>query len=113
MSIWFQRRDKDGIEARYSVTVPLEIVLVVLTLIAAFIGPRYFGDNTLLVTDAFILLVVGLSLFLASKIPVFKKGVFNTWGSKNMSPIFKWAYWVGYGAMILGGVLVLAAARIA
>ena len=86
MTIWFQRRDKDGVEAKYSVTVPLESVLVVLA-------------------------VLGFLLFFASKLSVYKNGVFNSWGSKSMSTPFKLAYWIGCSAMMLGSVVILAAAR--
>ena len=102
MSFWIYRKEKDGRSFVYSITVPIELIIIVLGLMAAILLPRYFHDSVQFGKDALILSFLGFSLFLASKISLFQRGIWNSWGTKQMSKPFSWLYIIGYTLMVIG-----------
>ena len=111
MSLWFRKTDSQGVTARYSVSVPLELFLVVFAVLAAILTPRYFGNKAALTNDSILIVGIGFGLFVASKVSVFRTGVFNAWGPGKMTPLFRWLYWSGYGFMLLGSTVLIAVAE--
>ncbi|MBK6796026.1 MAG: hypothetical protein IPG76_04310 [Acidobacteria bacterium] len=50
-------------------------------------------------------LLVGFALFLAAKIPQYRKGIYWSVGTREMTTREqKWQYRVGYGLMVFGGI---------
>jgi hypothetical protein len=102
MSIWIYRKGDDGKKSIYTVYIPFEILIVIIGVIAALLIPRYVHNFQQLAIDSIIMTMAGFILLLISKISQFKKGIWNSWGSKQMRKPFKFSYWFGYALMVLG-----------
>lgn len=102
MSIWYFKKDKDGKTSVYSEYFPFEFIMIFTGLLAAMFGPRYFHNSTQFGVDSFTLTLFGFALFFISKMSLFKKGVWSSWGTELMSKPFKYIYWCGYVLMGLG-----------
>jgi len=102
MSFWIYRKDKKGKNAVYSVTIPFELLIIILGLLAVFILPRYMFDSTQFGRDSISIAGLGFALFFISKISLFKERIWNSWGSELMTKPFKVAYRLGYVLMALG-----------
>ena len=70
------------------------------------ISPKEFGYSDF-DTIVLILLKIGLFLLLISKLPLFKKGVFTSFGSKKMSRISKIIYRISYVFISIGIIMFL------
>jgi hypothetical protein len=80
--------------------------MVVLGLLAALIGPRLFRNPSLVIMFPFALLSVGLSFLIISKISLYRKGVWFSFGSalmtKGYAKLYKLSYLlIGLGTLIL------------
>lgn len=108
MSFWIYKKDKKGKTSIYTVPfLPLEFIMLFIGLLAVLIVPRYFCNSTQLGIDSLALAIFGFALLFISKITLFRKGIWNSWGTKLMSKPFKYVYWCGYiliGLGILGSV---------
>ena len=104
MSFWIYQKNKDGKSSVTSVTVPFEMIIILLGLLAGLLFPRYFHNEVQFGKDALALTFLGFSLFLISKISLFQRGIWNSWGTKQMKKPFNWLYKVGYVFMGLGFV---------
>jgi hypothetical protein len=102
MSFWIYRKDKDGRPFVYSVTVPFETILIALGLIACFLAPRCMHNSMQVFKDAWVLTLIGFSLFVLSKLSLFRQRIWNSWGTRQMSKPFKWLYRMGYTFMTIG-----------
>ena len=85
MSIWFYRKDKKGKSSVYSVTVPFEILIIILGLIAGLLVPRYMFNPKQVCIDSIVITFLGFALFFISKLSFFAKGIWNSWGTKKMN----------------------------
>ena len=104
MSFWYYRKAKDGKSSVYSITVPLELIFLLVGLLFGILSPRYFMDSRQFGFDSIILIILGFSLFFVSKASLFIQGIWNSWGPKMMRKQFKWAYYSGYMLMISGSL---------
>jgi hypothetical protein len=102
MSFWIYRKDKEGKSAVYSVNIPIELLIIIIGILAAFILPRYMFDSTQIGKDSLSIAGLGFVLFFISKISLFKKRIWNSWGPRLMSKPFKVAYSIGYVLIALG-----------
>ena len=108
MSIWYYQKNKEGKRAVFSITIPLEVFIVFLGLVAALVVPRYALNGGQIGLDSFIMVGIGFMLVVVSKISVFRRGIWNSWGSRQMNGPFRWVYRCGYLLMLIGvfGLLV-------
>ena len=102
MSIWIYRKDKDYKKSIYSISVPFEAILIIFGIIVASIAPRYIQNSSQLVPDAIAIIMTGFVLFLISKISMFIRGIWNSWGTMNMRRPFTYLYRTGYFLMVTG-----------
>jgi hypothetical protein len=103
MSFWIYQKEKNGKTSVYSVSIPfLESIIIVMALIAAILAPGYMCNSTQFGIDSMYLSAVGFLLVLISKITLFKRGIWNSWGSKQMTTPFKSVYLSGYTLIGLG-----------
>ena len=107
MSLWFYRKGKEEDSSIFSVTIPFEVLIIILSLLAALLVPRYMFNAKQLGTDSIFITLFGFILFLISKISLFAKGIWNRWGSKLMKKPFRRIYECGYILMVIGFVGVL------
>ncbi len=113
MSWWMYRRDADGRFVVWQIDVDLMIIVFVLGLLVTFVVPRWMRGPTAIASDAGVLLLAGLSCLTASKISLFRRGVWGSWGPRLMTKLWARLYKIGYG-LIFGGVfLLLLAHRVA
>ena len=105
MSFWIYRKDKDGKKRLYDVYIPIELLIILLGLFCGIFAPRYIHDHTKFVYDSITILLAGFVFLLISKISLFSKGIWNSWGSSLMNAPFNYLYWIGYVLMGLGLVL--------
>ena len=106
MSFWFYKKEKKGKKSLYAVDIPYDAIMPLLGMIAALLFVRYLNLNNF-IKDFFYLIFAGFFLLLISKISLFSRGIWNSWGTKHMSKTFRILYIVGYGFMGTGVVLIL------
>ncbi len=110
MSIWINKKDKDGKSHILAIEVPIMGVIILLGLFTSLFAPRYFLSSEEIVIktiarDSACLLVTGFLFILISKISLFRKRIWISWGSKLMTKPFRLLYKFGY-LLMLGGVLI-------
>lgn len=112
MSFWFYKKDKKTL---FAVDIPLELLMLVVALIAALLIPQFSKMRTTAqpipaassLNLPIFLTIAGFCLFLISKISLFTKGIWNSWGMSRMSGIFRVFYIMGYFLMAAGIALFL------
>jgi hypothetical protein len=107
MSYWFYKKEKSGKKSLYAVDFPYVAIMPLLGMIAALLFPRYLNLNNL-IKDCFYLVSAGFFLILISKISLFSKGIWNSWGPNHMSKPFKFLYITGYMSIVIGILLIIA-----
>lgn len=102
MSYWLYRKGKDGKTYTYSVTVPIEMIIIIIAIIVCHLVPRYINNSVQVGKDSLTLCLIGFTLFTVSKISLFRRGIRNSWGTDQMNNTFRWLYKAGYTFMIIG-----------
>lgn len=101
MSWWISRKGQHGERDYFLVNVPFETVIAITAILAAMIIPALETPSRALpVSIPFLLL--GFLCFIVAKISLFRKGIWSSWGPKQMIRPFKVLYVVGYVFMVLG-----------
>lgn len=117
MSQWSSIKEKDGAKSTILVDMP-PFVFIIIVFIAAYTIPHFLStpditvkkDVTISAISAlpfivcFVLMGIGLVLFVVSKISVFKKGLLLSFGYKSMKPLYRALYIVGYLLMAISSV---------
>ncbi len=111
MSIWINRKNKNQKPSIYSVSIPVEFLIIFLGLLASVFAARYIFNPAQFQNDSITITLLGFILFIISKISLFTKGIWNSWGSGKMKKHFKWLYRCGYFLMIFGIICMLAALK--
>ena len=106
MSFWFYRK-KGNKSSIYSASIPFELILIFFGIFAAVVIPRYMFNSSQMGKDSLLLLIIGFILLFISKLSLFSKGIWNSWGTKQMNKIFKYLYRLGYGLIGIGCIGVL------
>jgi hypothetical protein len=107
MSFWIYRKNKEGKKEMYSVTIPIEMLMIIMGLITALIVPRYLISPIRVITDSMFIVIFGFILFAIAKISLFSKGIWNSWGSKLMDKRYRILYRTGYIIMGIGVAVLL------
>ena len=108
MSFWIYKKEKDGRTSVTSVTVPIEMLIIIFGMISVFLMPRYLHHSGQFAKDMLSVAAFGFFLFCVSKISLFYRGIWNSLGPKHMKKPFKFLYKSGYLFMavgFIGGVL--------
>ncbi len=106
MSLWLYKRDKSWKKILWQIDFEPLSMMVVLGLLAAFIGPSIFRNPSIIILFPFALVTVGLACLIISKISLYKKGIWFSFGpalmSKGYAKLYKVAYvLIGLGTLIL------------
>jgi len=101
MSLWIYKNNKEGNKELFAVSFPLPIIMLLLGLLVALIVPNIMKPHIYLKESSYVA-AVGFILVLISKVSLFKKGVWNSWGSKLMSKPYRILYRCGYVLIIIG-----------
>src|SRR6266436_749895 len=108
MSLWIDRNGKGGRREIWLVPFEPMSVVFVIGLIFTLYAPRLMRAT--IVGDAEVLLGLGFALFIASKISLFRRGIWLSWGSSRMTTTWRRAYRLGYASMLLGALMIFLAA---
>ena len=95
MSLWVEKKRRDDSRGIEITTFPFAELLLPAMILIGLMATIGRGGAVLLTC-------LGCFLLVISKISVFRKGVFTSWGSKVVSPSFRACYRVGYAFMLLG-----------
>jgi glucan phosphoethanolaminetransferase (alkaline phosphatase superfamily) len=107
MSFWWYRRDKSGKRYLWQIDYDPMIVLVVIGLIVAIIGPSLLRNPSIIIFFPFFLLIAGLACLVISKISLYKKRIWFSFGSGLMSKGYANLYKVAYVLIGVGVLLML------
>jgi hypothetical protein len=111
MSIWFIQKEKKGSVNIISAEIPLFLILILLGIIAGYLGLVSFNStqkiNAAFFNFSFFLVMSGFGAVLISKISLFRKGFWKSWGSNLMTKPFKLIYRAGYSFLCLGMIFIL------
>jgi len=108
MSIWWYGKDKDGKKSITSISIPYPIFVIVFGMIIAVVAPLLSSGK---LPPQFIIntffLCSGFLLFFISELYQFKRGIWTTWGWRDMPAIGKAFYLAGYLLMGYGAIKLL------
>ena len=109
MSLWLYRRDKNGKKILWQIDFDPMIILVVIGLLAAlFIGPSVFRNPSIIKMFPFGLLSAGLACLIVSKISLYKRGIWFSFGPGFMTKGYAKLYKAGYLLLGVGTLLLFA-----
>lgn len=108
MSLWLSKKDKSGKKILWQIDFDPMIILVVIGLIAALIGPSLFRNPSIITIFPFGLLSAGLACLIISKMSLYKRGIWFSFGPGHMTKGYAKLYKVGYFLLGVGTLLLLA-----
>jgi len=107
MSLWIYKKDKSGKTILWQIDVALPILIMLLTgFMGALMGTKLYGKPSIALWVPFIILVVGVVLLFISKLSLYRKGIYDSFGPGQMTKAYATLYKTAY--VLLGfGVLIL------
>ena len=93
MSLWIKKKRQNG-GSDFLLFPVAEMLLPTIILLALLV--------TIGLVGGLMLFSLGFLLFIAAKMSQLVNGIYISWGSKSMSPIFRVFYRLGYGLMTAG-----------
>jgi hypothetical protein len=108
MSYWSYEKDASGRTIYTSSGVSASVTLAVIAL--GLLVAQYLFNPTGTVR---FLLWSGFACILAAKLSLFRRGIWNSWGTSQMTVWWVWLYKLGYGLIGLAIILILIAYRVA
>ena len=110
MSFWIYRRDSRNGKELWQLDVPVDLALLTTGFLFALIVPAVQRFPTPFAIAAGLITLTGLILLLLCKLSLFRKGIWISWGSRQMSEGYANLYKPAYGLMVVGvGLLALVA----
>jgi hypothetical protein len=108
MSLWWHKRDKSGKKLLWQIDFEPLSVMMLFALLFALIGPGIVGNPSRIILFPFALLLIGFTCLLISKISIYRKGIWLSFGSKHMSKGYATLYRTAYILIGLGVLLLVA-----
>ena len=102
MSIWIYRKNKTGKKSVTTISGPLFLIMVFILYMGSFIAIAVQRGIDPIFFTCLYLAGIGFVFFVISKISQFSRGVWNSWGMKEMPIIGKAFYVAGYCLMAFG-----------
>jgi len=93
MSLWLKRKKGNG-GSDFILFPGAEMLLPAIIFLALLVTMGLVGG--------LLLFSLGFLLFLIAKTSLLIRGIYVSWGSNSMSPVFRIFYRVGYGLMMAG-----------
>ena len=107
MSFWWTTRDKSGRRHLWQIDFDPMIIIMVVGMLVAMIFPRLFRDPTRVIVLPFVVIVAGLACLSVSKLSLYRKGVWFSFGPRLMSKGYASLYKVAYVLLGVGVLLLL------
>jgi hypothetical protein len=111
MSLWIYKKDKSGKTVLWQIDIAIPLVMVLLGLLAALILPKTLENPSFMVWLPFALSSTGLMLLIISKMSLFRRGIWLSFGPRQMTKRYASLYKAGYILLGLGVLLILALLR--
>lgn len=108
MSFWIYKKDKNGKTILWLIDVPFSLLMLFTAFLAALIGPKLYGNPSIILWLPFALSAAGVVLLLISKLSLYGKGIWISFGPKQMSKKYASIYKAAYVLIGLGVLLLLA-----
>lgn len=105
MSFWWHKRDESDKKILWEIDFDPMILLIILGVLAAIVGPSLLRNPSIILFIPFMLLLAGLSCLILAKISVYRKGIWFSFGSRHMSRGYARLYWAAYALLGLGVLL--------
>lgn len=109
MSWWVYGKDKSGRRVVWEIDVDFMQVVFVLGILATFFAPALLRGPTAIFADGIRFIGAGLACLVVSKVSLFRRGVWFSWGPRAMTKWWARLYKVGYAIIAIGIFLVLVA----
>jgi|MudIll2142460700_1097286.scaffolds.fasta_scaffold1268540_2 hypothetical protein len=107
MSLWIYKKEKNGKKILWQIDFDPMVIMVVIAMLAALIGPVFFQDPSIIIKLPFVLLGTGLVCLIISKMSLYKRGIWFSFGPKFMSKGFAKLYKAAYVLIGFGGLILL------
>jgi uncharacterized membrane protein YvlD (DUF360 family) len=107
MSLWVYKKDNTGKRHLWQIGFDPLIIIVVIGLVAALIWPHIFQTPWFILIIPLVLLTAGLALLIISKLSLYWKGIWFSFGPGLMSKGYVTTYKVAYVLIVMGVLLLL------
>ena len=107
MSFWITKKENDGKAYLWQIDVDPLIIIMLIGIFAAMIIPQIHHNPSLLIILPLVLSVFGIVLLIISKISLYRKGIWFSFGSKLMSRGYARLYKLAYIFIIIGNLVLL------
>jgi len=104
MSFWMYRKDKSGKTHLWQIDFDPLIIMILIGLLAAVVGPTFFRNPSSILMLPLAFAFVGLAWLITSKVSLYRKGIWFSFGPGLMSDGYARLYKLAY---ILIGIGVL------
>jgi hypothetical protein len=109
VSWWVNGRDKSGKRALWAIDVDLMQIVLVAGLAVTLFAPRLLRGPAAIFGDAIRIFGVGFACLAASKVSLFRRGIWISWGPRLMTKWWARVYKLGYALMAISVFLGLVA----
>lgn len=107
MSFWVYRKDINGKTYLWQIDVDPLIIVMIIGILAAILIPQVKLNPSLLLILPFTCTIIGLVFLSISKVSLYRKGIWVSFGAKLMSKRYARLYKLGYLFIITGMLAVL------
>ena len=109
MSFWIYRKDETGKKHLWAIDVDPLVLMMMVGLLFAFIGPTLILDPVRAAVRGAVVLAAGFICLMSAKFSLFRRGIWRSWGPRPMTLWWARLYKLGYILMFAGAILVLRA----
>jgi hypothetical protein len=107
MSFWIYKKDKSGKKILWQIDFDILSILTLLGLLSALLGPSLFGNPSIILSLPFACSAAGLLLLIIAKLSLYRRGIWFSFGPKQMTRTYATLYKAGYILIGLGVLLML------
>jgi len=107
MSFWIYNKDKSGRTILWQIDIAIPLLMMMLAALLAVVGPNLFQNPSIVLWVPFVFSGAGFILLFISKLSLYRKGIYNTFGPGHMTKTYATLYKVGYVLIGLGVLLLL------
>lgn len=108
MSLWIYKKDKNGKTILWVIDIAFPFVIMLLIgLLAALTGPTLFQRPAIMLSMPFAFSAAGFLLLLISKISLYRKGIWFSFGTRQMTKGNATLYRTAYFLIALGVLIQL------
>ncbi len=104
MSVWYQQKEKNGRTSLIGFDISYELIIIFIGLVVAIFTPVIITGQY---QTGSLIVAVGFVLFFISKVSLFRRGIWRSWGPAQMSNSYKALYVTVYVFRLFGIGLVL------